>query len=246
MSDFYVKDGDEYKPLSDDNVVLSKSDLNDKYVPKDVFGETVEAKVNARFKSHVHRDKVFDDEVLVAQFQEKFGGKTEDVDLDAKRKQWETANLVPVRQELEQTRSQVESITDRLRYREMRERFGSVFDNTFTDRIDPKKPSLAELMVGDQIEYDIESGGIKLKNSTMSIEDYAKELVLDEKYKRFAKEPERNTSNAKIGQDKVSGNSVSVKRRSQMTDEEKRAYKDKFGATVPKVEGTPAYMQLKL
>lgn len=241
----FIKDGDEYKPLSDDFTVLSKSDLTSNYVTKAEQADAIKSAVDSRFKNHVHKDKVFEDEVLVAQFKERFGTEPKEVDLDARRKQWETANLRPVQEELNSTRAQMESITGRLKYKEMRDALGTVFDDTFVERLDPSKPSLAEVMLGDQVEFDVETSAVKLKGSAMSLEDYAKELLADPKYKRFAREPERNTTDAKVKQDSVSGASGPL-RRSQMTEEQKAAYKKQYGSTVPKVEGKPAFMQLKL
>lgn len=241
-----MKDGDDYTPLPDDYTVLTKADLTSKYVTKKEQDDAIESAVQSRFKNHVHKDKVFEDEVLVARFKEKFGSNATDVDLDERRQQWETANLRPVQEDLENTRKQMESLTGRLKYQEMRDTLGKVFDDTFVERIDPQRPSLAEVMLGDQVEFDVDTSTVKLKGSSMSLTDYAKELAADEKYKRFLREPERNTTDAKVKQDSMSRSAPSVKRRSQMSEEEKAAYKEKYGATVPKVEGTPAYMQLKL
>lgn len=241
----FVKDGDDFTPLSDEFTVLSKSDLASGYVTKKEQADAIESAVQSRFKNHVHRDKVFEDEVLVARFKEQFGTESKEVDLDARREQWETANLRPVREELEATQKQMESITGRLKYKEMRDTLGTVFDDTFVERLDPGKPSLAEVMLGDQVEFDVETSTVKLKGSSMSLEDYAKELLADEKYKRFARTPERNTTDARVKQDSMSG-ATSTMTRSQMTSEQKAAYKEKYGVTVPKVEGKPAFMQLKL
>lgn len=241
----YVKEGDEYKPLSSDFAVLSKSDLTSKYVTKDEQKDAIEAAVQSRFKNHVHRDKVFEDEVLLARFKEQFGSDKADVDIDARRKQWETAHLRPVQEELETVRSQMESVTGRLKYKEMRDTLGGVFDDTFVERIDPSRPSLAEVVLGDQVEFDVETSTVRLKGSSMSLAEYAKELAADEKYKRFRREPERNTTDANVKQDSVSSGGGGEVRRSQMTEEQKQAYRDKYGWTVPKVEGKPAYMQLR-
>lgn len=242
----YVKDGDEYKPLPDDHTVLSKSELESKYVTKQEHTDGIESAVQSRFKNHVHKDKVFEDEVLVARFKEQFGTDHKDVDLDAQRKQWETANLRPVREELETTQSQLEKLTGRLRYAEMREKLGTQFNEAFTTRLDPQKPSLAEVMLGDQIEFDVDTSSVKLKGSSMSLEEYAKELAADDKYKPFLREPERNRTDAKIRQDKGQRSEGQPLRRSQMSEDEKRAYQQKYGITRRKDENMPAFKELKL
>jgi len=243
--DVFVKDGEEYAPLSEDYTVLSKSEFSSNYVTKQEQNDAIQAAVNSRFKNHLHKDSAHEDETVVARVLESHGGKEKNVDLDAQREQWAKANLEPVRQQLEGTNETLQKLTNRLKYAEMREEFGRVFDDTFIERLDPTKPSLAEVMVGDQIDFDVDTSSVRVKNSTMSLADFAKELAADDKYKRFLREPERNTTRASIGQDGGGAtlNGQKPTKRSDIADPAE--YMQKYGVRKSKVEGWPAYMDLK-
>ena len=243
--DVYVKDGDDYKSLPEDYKVLSNSDLESGYIPKDQFGPAVQQKVDERFKNHVHKDKVFDDEVLVARFKEQFGGKESDLDLDKQREQWATANLKPVESELEETKSRLLSITGRLKHVEMERAFGDKFGEAFVKRIDPSKPSLAELHFGDQVDFDYGTSTISVANSQMTIDEFVGEVAADDRYKIHLRTPERNETRAKVNQDgKIvtkSGNKPS--RKGDINDV--AGYIRAYGLDKPKVDGWPAYKELK-
>jgi len=243
--DVYVKDGDEYTPLSEDYKVLSNDDLSVGYISKDKFGPAVQNKVDERFKNHVHRDKVFEDEVLVARFKEKYGTSEPSVDLDAQREQWTTANLKPVQSELEQTREQLSGLTSKLKHVEIERAFGSRFDDTFIKRIDPKKPSTAELLYGDQIDFDYNTSTISVRGSEMSVEDFVGELVADPRLKDYLREPERNSTRAKIGQEGKGVTKSGHKPKTRDDIQDHGAYIRQYGLRQPKVEGWPAYMKLK-
>lgn len=243
MPDYFVKDGDEYKPLDDNHVVLSQDEIKSSYVPTGAVDERIETAVKSRFKNHVNIDKAHEDPTIVARVLESNG--TPDEDIDKKREQWESAYLKPTQAELEDTKGKLNSLSQNLKYQKMRTVLGEHFSDTITDRIENDKPSSAEIVFGDQFEYDIDSDRLLPKGSSMSAEDFAKELAANPKYERFRREPSRGGGGP--GRPGQGGKGGEAPTSYSTKDEVPNAadYIRTYGLNRAKKEGVPAYNELK-
>lgn len=243
--DVFVKDGEGYKPLSADYKVLSLSDLESEFVSKTKHKEGIETAVNDRFRNHLNKDKAHEDPTVIARVLETHEGGNK-ADLDKQRAQWAAANLVPVQQELQDKTEKLQTIAGKLKYAQMKETFASEFAPVFTDRIDPDKPSLGEILIGDRLEFDLNTSSLKVKDSaTMQVQDLVKEIAKDPKYNPYLKVPPKNTSgHGKPGQD---GHANGVQETLTRKDEVESAaeYVRQFGLHKRKNEGTPSYSELK-
>lgn len=194
MPEYFVKDGDEYTPLSDENVVLSKSELASKYEDKANFAAAVKTAVDKRFDNHVHKDKAHEDETVVSRVLEAHGGKQPNT--DELRAQWESAHLKPVSEKLSAIEAKAQALESQVKYREMAPIFEEAgFDKSFVTRPEPGKPSPAEVYLGDKFELS-DSGRLAVSGSVLSPTDFAKEVASNEAYKSFLKPEARNTSGA--------------------------------------------------
>lgn len=243
--DVFVKDGEGYKPLSADYKVLSLSDLESEFVSKTKHKEGVESAVNERFRNHLNKDKAHEDPTVIARVLETHEGGNK-ADLDKQRAQWAQANLVPVQQELQDKTEKLQTIAGKLKYAQMKETFGSEFAPVFTDRIDPDKPSLSEILIGDRLEFDLNTSSLKVKDSaTMQVQDLVKEISKDPKYNLYLKVPPKNVSgHGRPGQDGTPANQGDVLTKKEEV-ENTAEYVMQFGLHKRKNAGVPAYSELK-
>lgn len=243
--DVFVKDGEEYKPLSADYKVLSQSDLDSQYVPKERHGADIKAAIDERFRNHLNKDKAHEDPTVIARVLETQDGSNK-VDLDKQRSQWAAANLTPVQEELKDKTEKLNAIAGKLKYAQMKDSFGSEFGNVFTDRVESDKPSLGEILVGDRLEFDLNTSSLKVKDSAMSVQDLVKELAKDPKYNPYLKAPAKNTSgHGRTGQDGGSANGGASVVATKAEVENTAAYVREFGLAKRKKEGFPSYNELK-
>ena len=243
----FVKEGDEYKALSSDYKVLSQSDLESQYVPKERHNEDIKSAVAERFKNHLNKDKAHEDPTVIARVLEghDVGNK---VDLDKQRAQWAAANLDPVKSELEETRQQLGKIVEKQKYSQMKEAFSTEFNDLFVARLDPEKPSLAEIHLAERLDFDLNTSSLKVKDSAMAVADFSKELAKDPRYASYLRPPDKNTSgHGKPGQaggsPHGSPGAASFSRKDQI--ENHSEYITKYGMSKRKVEGVPSYNELK-
>jgi|TARA_R110000823_G_scaffold285162_5_gene403630 hypothetical protein len=245
--DVFVKEGEEYKALSSEYQVLSQSDLDTRYVSKSKHSEDIESAIASRFKNHLNKDKAHEDPTVIARVLEghDVGDK---VDLDKQRTQWAAANLDPVKADLEEVRTQLGRIVEKQKYSQMKESFKLEFNDLFVERLDPDKPSLAEIHLGERLEFDLNTSSLKVKDSAMAITDFAKELAKDPRYVSYLRPPDKNLSgHGKPGQAGGSphggSGASSFSRKEEI--ENHSEYITKYGMSKRKVEGTPSYNELK-
>jgi len=243
--DVFVKDGDEFKPLPDDYKVLSNSDLDSQYVSVTKHNEGVQSAIADRFKNHLNKDKAHEDATVIARVLESQDvGKG--VDLDAQRKQWATAHLTPVQEELKDKTEKLNAIAGQLKYAQMREVLGKDFGPALTDRVEADKPSLAEILLGDRLDFDLNTSTLKVKDSAMSVLDFSSEIKQDPRYTPYLKAPEKTTSGH--GRPGQSGPGATGRPSVSKKDDIEGGHSDyirAYGLNKPKVEGVPAYNQLK-
>jgi len=228
MPEYYVKDGDEYKPLEDDHIVLSKSELESKYESKAKFGESVQAEINRRFANHVHKDKAHEDESIIARVLESHSGA--DVNEDELRKRWESAHLKPLQEKYSSVEERAKTLEAQVKYREMGPVLESAgFDDSFYTRPEPGKPSPAEIYFGDK--FILDDGNLAIEGSNTSPAEYAKELASMESYKRFLKPEARNASRTgRPGQETGGGSGSGLTQTSLNKDAKAKAdYIEKHG-----------------
>lgn len=234
---YYVKDGDQYAPLSDDKVVLSKTELDTAYVPKDRFGQSIQDEIQRRFSNHVHKDKAHEDETVIARVLEAHGGKS--VDQDKLRAQWESAHLKPLGEKLTQAEERAQRLEERVKFREL----GPVleeagFDKSFVTRPEAGKPSPAEVYFGDKFGLD-DNGSLTVNGTSTSPQAFAAELASYDAYKVYLKHEARNTSSAgRPSQDKGGVSTEGLTQRS-MSGPEQAAYIEKYGYYTAKGSGVP-------
>ena len=235
---YYVKDGDDYAPLSDDKVVLSKSELETTYVPKERFGQSIQDEIQRRFSNHVHKDKAHEDETVIARVLESHGGQS--VDQDKLRSHWESAHLKPLGEKLTQAEERAQRLEERVKFREL----GPVleeagFDKSFVTRPEPGKPSPAEVYFGDKFGLD-DNGSLTVNGTSTSPQAFASELASNDAYKIYLKQEARNASTAgRPGQDNSAAAAKSGLRKRDMTGPEQADYIAKHGYYSAKGDGIP-------
>lgn len=121
---------------------VPRSELDSSYVHKD--------EVTRRFSGWVKKEDAAKDDSIVSKVLQAHGSQK--IDLEAAKKQWADEELVPVAKE-----------RDTLKSRALGSAINAAaaaakFDERFTKRPDPTKPSYMETVLAGQFEYDAQSG----------------------------------------------------------------------------------------
>ena len=148
-----VKTDDGFEPLPEDQVVLSKSELESGYVPKADVSEKYVAK--ASFEDRLNRavsnqlEKAHEREEVIARVLEHH--TPPGADIDAAKEQWENGRFKPLAEKYDRLRGS-------LRNAEVNATAAEVFDEQYTRPLPNGKPSPMQLALSDQFEYNEEYG----------------------------------------------------------------------------------------
>jgi len=148
-----VKTDEGFEPLPEDKVVLSKSELETGFVPKQEVSDRYVSK--AAFEDRLNRavsnqlDKAHEREDVVARVLETH--TPPGADIDAAKEQWENGRYKPLADKYDRLRGN-------LRNAEVNSHAAEFFDEQYTRPLPNGKPSPMQLALGDQFEYNEEYG----------------------------------------------------------------------------------------
>lgn len=243
VMEVFVKEGDDYEPLPEDHVVLSKSELASKYKSADEYKEGVAKAVKDRLSNHVNLDSAHENETVISRVLEAHG---KPATTEEERKRWEQAHLIPERQKREEMEERATRLSDRVKLAEMERVFTEAgFSKAWTRRPAPDKPSPAEIYVGGDFDLD-DNASLVVKDTGVSPVEFAKQLTSNEAYALFLEpDPSNASRTGRPGQDKT-GNKQQAARTTQrsLTGPAKAEYIEKHGYATPKFDGAVPFTKL--
>lgn len=226
-----------YAPLPEDKVVLSKDELEAKYLPADRVTENYVPKT--AFESRLNRavanqlEHAHENEAVIARVLESH--TPPGADIDAAKDKWEQGRLRPLQDKYERLRGS-------LRNSEVSAKIAGVFAEDYTRPLPGGKPSAIQVALNDQFLYNEEYGYVAAVDSAgnfvpsndptndkpfRDVDEHLRFLTQDSAWEPYLKQPAKNAGGAgphgKPAGEKKSFDPASA------TPEEKRAFIKEHG-----------------